>query len=252
MPMVVCRFYGGCHPVACCLAWGLISGPESDRRITVCRPARCVERTGALERCDRVRIASVLHAASSYGFEHTRYCAAAGHVQRLWLWNSSNHSLVAAREKLEGLRYQGQQLRAALLAFGIEMDRRRDDDRRTDRYDRRRRDERSIDCAPAATARRGPTAAATRARATTTGATRGTAAATSGGAALATTTSGGRGTTTTGGGGGARRRGQCRRRGRGRGAATACARTTTARGRTTRSRGATRSRAASSWAACPR
>ena len=52
---------------------------------------------------------------------------------------------MAAREKLEGLRYQGQQLRAALLAFGIEMDRRRDDDRRTDRYDRRRRDERSID-----------------------------------------------------------------------------------------------------------
>ena len=31
-----------------------------------------------------------------------------------------------------------------LLAFGLEMDRRRDDDRRTDRYDRRR-DERSID-----------------------------------------------------------------------------------------------------------
>ena len=31
------------------------------------------------------------------------------------------------------------------MAFGIEMDRRRDDDRRTDRYDRRRRDERSID-----------------------------------------------------------------------------------------------------------
>ena len=48
---------------------------------------------------------------------------------------------MAAREKLEGLRYQGQQLRAALLAFGIEMDRRRDDDRRTDRYDRRRRDD---------------------------------------------------------------------------------------------------------------
>ena len=76
---------------------------------------------------------------------NTRYCAAAGHAQRLWLWNSSNHSLVAAREQLEGLRYQGQQLRAALLAFGTEMDRRRDDDRRTDRYDRRRRDERSID-----------------------------------------------------------------------------------------------------------
>ena len=39
--------------------------------------------------------------------------------------------------------YQGQG--AALLAFGSsEMDRRRDDDRRTDRYDRRR-DERSID-----------------------------------------------------------------------------------------------------------
>ena len=36
------------------------------------------------------------------------------------------------------------QFRAAILAFGIEMDRRRDDDRRTDRYDRRR-DERSID-----------------------------------------------------------------------------------------------------------
>ena len=37
------------------------------------------------------------------------------------------------------------QFRAAPLAFGIEMDRRRGDDRRTDRYDRRRRDERSVD-----------------------------------------------------------------------------------------------------------
>ena len=61
---------------------------------------------------------------------------------------------MAAREQLEGLRYasrraisipKGQQLfAAALLAFGIEMERRRDDDRRMDRYDRRR-DERSID-----------------------------------------------------------------------------------------------------------
>ena len=79
---------------------------------------------------------------------------AAGHARKLWLWNSSHRSLVAAREQLEGLRYasrraisipKGQQLfAAALLAFGIEMERRRDDDRRMDRYDRRR-DERSID-----------------------------------------------------------------------------------------------------------
>ena len=76
---------------------------------------------------------------------NTRYCAAAGHVQRLWLWNSSNHSLVAAREKLEGLRYQGQQLRAALLAFGIgdgPAARRR---QTHGSLRRRRRDERSID-----------------------------------------------------------------------------------------------------------
>ena len=71
------------------------------------------------------------------------------HAQRLWLWNSSHHSLVAAREQLEGLRYASRRairFGAALLAFGSsEMDRRRDDDRRTDHYDRRRRDERSID-----------------------------------------------------------------------------------------------------------
>ena len=55
---------------------------------------------------------------------------------------------MAAREQLEGLRYASRRairFGAALLAFGLEMDRRRDDDRRTDRYDRRRRDERSID-----------------------------------------------------------------------------------------------------------
>ena len=76
-----------------------------------------------------------------------RYFAAAGHAQRQWLWNSSHYSLVAAREQLEGLRYASRRairFGAALLAFGTEMDRRRGDDRRTDRYDRRR-DERSID-----------------------------------------------------------------------------------------------------------
>ena len=62
---------------------------------------------------------------------------------------------MAAREQLEDLRCASRRAisiprqrlftAAPLLAFGIEMDRRRDDDRRTDRYDRRRRDERSID-----------------------------------------------------------------------------------------------------------
>ncbi|CAH0376295.1 unnamed protein product, partial [Pelagomonas calceolata] len=112
------RCCGAATLVAFCLAWGLISGPESDRRITAWRPARRVERT------ERSSVATACGLLVSYmplarTASNTRYCAAAGHVQRLWLWNSSNHSLVAAREKLEGLRYQGQQLRAALLAFGI-------------------------------------------------------------------------------------------------------------------------------------
>ena len=165
LPMVV-SLLSGLPPWSRSVSLGVLSAGRKAIDESPFAAQRGVERTGALERCDRVRIASVLHAASSYGFEHTRYCAAAGHVQRLWLWNSSNHSLVAAREKLEGLRYQGQQLRAALLAFGIEMDRRRDDDRRTDRYDRRRRDERSIDRLRARgcdrPSHRRPTAAATR------------------------------------------------------------------------------------------
>ena len=223
LPMVVCRFYGGCHPVACCLAWGLISGPESDRRITAWRPARRVERT------ERSSVATACGLLVSYvplarTASNARYCAAAGHVQRLWLWNSSNHSLVAARGKLEGLRYQGQQLRAAPWPSALEMDRQRGDDRRMDRYDRRR-DERSIDRLRARGYDRPAVA---------------TAAATSRrprdddrGARDRRGDERRRGsrddderrprTTTTGGGGGARRRGQCRRRGRGRGAA-ACAR----------------------------